>query len=141
MFYAGLDLSRKDDEDRVVGEERLLSFGVRPVGTVERIGDLDPPAGELELVVNETGAVHRLDRGIDGLAVAAKTSGQTPQAVGVRGRRAHRDRLACRVEQAEVETLARTCWLSSQHRGVRIRVRACLRHLQVVAACCCSDPG
>src|SRR5882672_12277850 len=89
--------------------------GVDPVGLagkrrqsfhLDGVGDLDPPAGELELIVNKTSAVHRLDRREDRLAEAADTSGQAAQSVGVWRRGTDLDLLAQLIEQAEVETLA-----------------------------------
>src|SRR5207249_1031444 len=98
--------------------------GVDPVGLarqrcqpfhLDRVGDLDPPTGELELIVNKTSAVHRLDRREDRLAEAADTSGQAVQTIGVRRRGADLDLLAQLIEQAEVETLAAEIQSSVQH--------------------------
>jgi hypothetical protein len=41
-----------------------------------RIRDLDLPAGELEPIVHEPRAVHRLDRGADRLAMPIESSRQ-----------------------------------------------------------------
>jgi hypothetical protein len=71
-----------------------------------RISDLDLPAGELEPVVHEAGAVHRLDRRPHLLVVAAEALGQATQTVIVRRRRTSLDRDTVSVEQTEVETLA-----------------------------------
>src|SRR5207253_3441289 len=79
------------------------------------IGDLDPPAGELELVMNETRAVHRLDRRDDRLVEAADASGQAAQTVSVGRRGADLDLLAQLIEQAEVETLAAEIQSRVQH--------------------------
>jgi hypothetical protein len=49
-----------------------------------RVGDLDLPAGELEPVVHEAGAVHRLDRGADRRAVAIDARAQAAKPVCVR---------------------------------------------------------
>jgi len=83
--------------------------GVDPVGLAGkrrqplhllRVRDLDLPARELEPVVHEAGAVHRLDRREHLLAVAGETIGQAAQTVGVRRRRTHLDGTPVRVEQA-----------------------------------------
>ena len=48
-----------------------------------RVCDLDLPAVQLELVVHEARAVHRLDRRPQRLPVAAEALGQRAQTVGV----------------------------------------------------------
>jgi hypothetical protein len=57
--------SRRDSSANT--QESILSVlqasGASPL-TFSRVGDLDPPAGQLQLVVHEPGAVHRLDRRI-----------------------------------------------------------------------------
>jgi hypothetical protein len=80
-----------------------------------RVGDLDLPAGELEPVVHETGAVHRLDRGADRLAVTIETGRQRVQAIGIRRRSANLDRRTLAIEQVEVETLATEIQSGVQH--------------------------
>ena len=85
-FALGADLwVGQPDRRHEIAAGQLCEYpGVDPVGLagqrrqsfhLDGIGDLDPPAGELELVVDETGAVHRLDRRDDRLAEAADTSG------------------------------------------------------------------
>jgi hypothetical protein len=49
-----------------------------------RVCDLDLPAHQLESVVHEPRAVHRLDRGADRLAAAIKPLVQAAKPVGVR---------------------------------------------------------
>jgi hypothetical protein len=49
-----------------------------------RVGDLDLPAVELEPIVHEPGAVHRLDRGADRLAVTLEPLAQAAESVPVR---------------------------------------------------------
>jgi hypothetical protein len=49
-----------------------------------RVGDLDLPAVELEPIVHEPGAVHRLDRGADRLAVTLEPLAQAAESVRVR---------------------------------------------------------
>jgi hypothetical protein len=82
------------------------------------IGDRHIPAGLLELVVDKTSAVHRLDRRDDRLVEAADASGQAAQTVSVGRRGADLDLLAQLIEQAEVETLAAEIQSRVQHRVV-----------------------
>jgi hypothetical protein len=67
--------------------------GVDPVGLAGqrcetlhllRVRDLDLPARQLEPVVDEARAVHRLDRRADRFAVTSETLSQTTKTVGVR---------------------------------------------------------
>src|SRR5438552_2822799 len=60
-----------------------------------RVGDLDLPARELEFVVHEAGAVHRLDRGADRLVVSSDALAQVLQSISVRRRSATLDRNTC----------------------------------------------
>jgi hypothetical protein len=69
--------------------------GIDPVGLAGqrrqslhllRVGDLDLPAGQLEPVVHETCAVHRLDRRAERRAVSANPLAQATQTVGIRRR-------------------------------------------------------
>ena len=80
-----------------------------------RVGDLDLPAVELEPVVHEPGAVHRLDRRPDRLAVTLEPLRQAAQSVGVGRRCADLDRRTLSVEQVEVETLATEIQTGVQH--------------------------
>jgi hypothetical protein len=100
--------------------------GVDPVGLAGqrrqalhllRVGDLDLPAGQLEPVVHEAGAVHRLDRRPDRRAVTIEPLTQTTQSVGVRRRGTALDRRALTVEQVKVETLATEIQTGVQHRS------------------------
>jgi hypothetical protein len=52
--------------------------------TFSRVGDLDLPARQLQLVVHEPGTVHRLDRCADRLPVQLEPLGQSAQTVRVR---------------------------------------------------------
>jgi hypothetical protein len=71
------------------------------------VGDLHLPATPLEAVMDDAGAVHRLDRGADRHRAIrlANVAGEARQAVGVRRRRAGFEPLAPFAEQAEVKTL------------------------------------
>jgi hypothetical protein len=98
--------------------------GVDPVGLggqgretldPQGIGDLDVPAGELELVVDEAGTVHRLDRRADRLAVAIYPGDEAPQGIGVGADRGHLDRPAVLIEQVHIEPLARQVQSGVQH--------------------------
>jgi hypothetical protein len=82
-----------------------------------RIGDLDLPPGELEPVVHEAGAVHRLDRGADRFAVMVESRRQRVQAISIRRRGANLDGRALAIEQLGVETLATEIQPGLQHRG------------------------
>jgi hypothetical protein len=75
------------------------------------------PAGELEPVVHETGAVHRLDRGADRRAVPSETLAQAVQTVDVRRHGTDVDGPPITVEQVEVETLATEIQTGVQHRS------------------------
>jgi hypothetical protein len=99
--------------------------GVDPVGLAGqrrealyllRVGDLDLPARQLEPVVHESRAVHRLDRRADRLAMTLESSRQAEQTICVWRRRADVDRRALIVEQMEVETLATEIQTGVQHR-------------------------
>ncbi len=123
-FRADSRVGQPDRRHQIVAGQLCEHPGVDPVGLegkrrqtfhLHGIGDLDPPAGELELIVNETGAVHRLDRRENRLAEAADTSGQAAQSVGVWRRGADLDPLAQLIEQAEVETLAAEIQSHVQH--------------------------
>jgi hypothetical protein len=72
---------------------------------------------KLEPVVHEPGAVHRLDRGTDRLAVTREPLRQTTKAVDVGRRRAHLDSCTVSVEQVEVETRATEIQTGVQHRN------------------------
>ena len=98
--------------------------GVDPVGLAGerrqslhllRIGDLDLPARQLEPVVHETRAVHRLDRGADRFAVTIESRRQRVQAISIRRRGAILDRHTLAIEQMEVETLATEIQTGVQH--------------------------
>jgi hypothetical protein len=100
--------------------------GVDPVGLAGqrreplhllRIGDLDLPTRELEPVVHEAGAVHRLDRGADRSAVTREPLTQSTQTIGVRRRRTDVDRRTLSVKQVKVETLATEIQTGVQHRS------------------------
>jgi DNA-binding beta-propeller fold protein YncE len=82
-----------------------------------RVGDLDLPTLKLEPVVHEAGAVHRLDRRPDRLAVTCEPLTQATQPVGVGRRCADLDGRALTVEQVEVETLATEIQTGVQHRN------------------------
>ena len=79
------------------------------------IGDLDVPAGELELVVDEAGPVHRLDRRADRLAVAIHPGDECPEGIGIGTDRGHLDRPAGLVEQVHIKPLARQVQSGVQH--------------------------
>ena len=79
------------------------------------VGDLDVPAGELELVVDEAGTVHRLDRRADRLAVAIHPGDKCPQGIAIGTDRGHLDRSPVLIEQVHIEPLARQVQSGVQH--------------------------
>jgi hypothetical protein len=91
--------------------------GVDPVGLagergealhLPRVGDLDRPAEKLEGVVDEAGAVHRLDDGEDllGLAVGAgDRADEAPQPVTIGRCRRHLERRAVLGHEVDVEAV------------------------------------
>jgi hypothetical protein len=91
--------------------------------TKPRVGDLDRPATQLELVVDEPGAVHRLDHRRDRLPELTQPIGQRGQAAGVRRRRRHRDRRFCLVHDMHIQTRPAQIQPNVQHED-----RASFRH-------------
>ena len=98
--------------------------GIDPVGLARerrqplhllRVGDLDLPTGQLEPVVHEPCAVHRLDRRANRIAVTREPLAQATKPVGIRWRRTDLDRRALTIEQVEVETLATEIQTGVQH--------------------------
>jgi hypothetical protein len=98
--------------------------GVDPVGLagqrrqplhLQRIGDLHLPAGQLQPVVDEAGAGHRLDRCPHRPPVAADPLGEPAKTIRVWGSRAYLERLPTLVQQVEVETLTAEIQTSVQH--------------------------
>src|SRR5439155_21380216 len=79
------------------------------------VGDLDLPARQLELVVDEAGAVHRLDRGADWLSVAIQPSREPSEAVPVRRRGTDLDGVPVLGERVKVEPLAAKVKSNVQH--------------------------
>jgi hypothetical protein len=75
----------------------LRASGARPFHVL-RVGDLDLPARELEPIVHEPGAVHRLDRRADRLTVSSETFAQSIEAVCIRRRSTNLDRPAVPVK-------------------------------------------
>jgi hypothetical protein len=82
-----------------------------------RIRDLDLPARQLEPIVHEPRAVHRLDRRADRLAMPIESSRQAEQAVGIRRCGTNLDTRSLTVKQMEVETLAAEIQTGVQHRN------------------------
>src|SRR5439155_21534730 len=85
-------------------------------------GDLHLPAGLLELIVDEAGAVHRLDRRPHRLIETSDPPGKTTKTIGVRRRRARLHRLTLLVKQVKVETLAAELQPGVQHCGAPLRL-------------------
>src|SRR5262249_23724526 len=78
-------------------------------------GDLDLPTVQLEPIVHEASAVHRLDRGTDRLGVSSDALAQVMQSISVRWSRAALDRRTLSIEQVKVETLATEIQAGVQH--------------------------
>jgi hypothetical protein len=89
--------------------------GVDPVGRARQrgqpldllgVGDGDLPAGQLELVMNEAGAVHRLDRCSHRPAVGGGLAGQPTQPVGIWWCGGDLDRAALGIKQVDIQPVA-----------------------------------
>ena len=65
--------------------------------------------------MDEAGAIHRLDRRADRLAVAIHPGDQGPQRIGVGADGGHLDRPAILVEQVHIKPLARQVQSGVQH--------------------------
>jgi hypothetical protein len=74
---------------------------------VGRVRDLDLPPALLELVMDEPGAVHRLDRCHHRLAQPDDLADQAAQPASIRRCRGHLDRLTCFIHQVHVQAVAR----------------------------------
>ena len=82
---------------------------------LHRVGDLDVPATELELVVDEAGAVHRLDDRAHLVAVAGDPGDELPEPEGLGRGRGHFDRPTVLVEHVHIKPLARQVQSGVQH--------------------------
>jgi hypothetical protein len=80
----------------------LQANGARPL-TFCAVGDLDLPARQLQLVMHEPGAVHRLDRRMDRAAEPADPVGQHRQPGAVRRGRGHRQSCARLVHHVNIQ--------------------------------------
>jgi hypothetical protein len=80
-----------------------------------RVGDLDLPPAQLELVMDEPGAVHRLDRRHHRLPEPGRLADQSTQPVSIRRCRGDLDRLTCLVHQMHVQAVARQVQPCVQH--------------------------
>jgi hypothetical protein len=82
---------------------------------LHRVGDLDVPAVELELVVDEAGPVHRLDDRAHRLAVAGNPGDELAEPEDLGRCRGHLDRPAFLVEDVHIKPLARQVESGVQH--------------------------
>ena len=98
--------------------------GIDPVGLAgERcqpldalgVGDQDIPAGLLELVVDEAGAIHRFDRRPYCVTVPGQPLDEHPERVCVGADGDHLDRPSRRIEHVDVDSLARQVQSGVQH--------------------------
>lgn len=96
-------VGQPDRGDQIAARELGQHPGVNAVGLtgkrgqaldLGRVCDLDLEAVKLELVVDEAGARHRLDRRPQRLPMASNPGGQAAKTVRVGRRRANLDRLA-----------------------------------------------
>jgi hypothetical protein len=101
--------------DQVAAGQLGQHPGVDPVGLAGQrgqafdllgVGDGDLPAGQLQLVMDEAGTVHRLDRRPHRLPVSGGLAGQPAQPVGIRRRGGDPDRAALRIKQTHVQPVA-----------------------------------
>ena len=99
--------------DQVAAGQLGQHPGVDPIGLgrqrgqpldLHRVGDLHLPAAQLELVVDEAGAGHRLDRRRHRLAKLPDPGDQRGQPAGVRRRGRHQHRRACLVHGVHIQT-------------------------------------
>jgi hypothetical protein len=91
--------------------------------TKPRVGDLDVPAAQLELVVDEAGAGHRLDRRGHRLAELPDPGGQRSQAARVRRRGGHQHRRTHLGHDMHIQTSSAQIQPNVQHED-----RASFRH-------------
>jgi len=82
---------------------------------LHRVGDLDVPAIQLELVMDEAGPVHRLDRRAHLLPVAGDPGDELAEPEDLGRGRGHLDRPAILVEDAHIKPLARQVQSGVQH--------------------------
>ena len=117
-------IGQPDRRHQVATAELGQHPGVDPVGLagergqpfhLQRVGDLDLPASQLELIMDKAGTVHRLDRRPHRLVVPGKPLRQRAQPIRVRRRRTNLDPLARLVEQTKIETFATQIQTSVQH--------------------------
>ena len=79
------------------------------------VGDQHLPAMRDQLVVDEPGAVHRLDHGAHRLPVHGDPASEPVQAVAIRGRREAVDRLPLIGDQADINAFATQIQTNVQH--------------------------
>jgi hypothetical protein len=92
----------------------LQAKGASPF-TFCAVRDLDLPTRELEPVVHEARAVHRLDRSTDRRTVTSEPLAQATKSINVRRRCTDVDRRPLSVEQMKIETLAAEIQTGVQH--------------------------
>jgi hypothetical protein len=119
-------VGQPDRRHQVAAAELGQHPGVDPVGLARerrqplhllRVSDLDLPARQLEPIVHEPRAVHRLDRRTDRLAMSIESSRQAEQAICIRRCGTNFDARSITVEQMEVETLAAKIQTGVHHRN------------------------
>ncbi len=92
-----------------------LSSEWRKALGLDCIGDRHVPATELELVVHEAGAVHRLDRCFDGVSERVQARGEGVEGIGIGTHGEDRDHCPVFIEDVDIEPLARQVQSGVQH--------------------------
>jgi hypothetical protein len=103
--YPGIDLVRLTSE----GREAPYALHLR---------DLDFPAGERELVVDESGSVHRFDRRFDGSAELRHLTNEVRESICIRRPRSDRAPVARFVKDTNIEAMPAQV-KSDVHHGVQ----------------------
>jgi hypothetical protein len=123
-FGADARVGQPDRRHQIAARQLGEHPGVDPFGLASerresfyflRVGNVDLPPGQLEPVVHEAGAVHRLDRGANRRAVPSETFGQSIEAVCIRRRSTNLERRTFTPKQVEVDTLAAQIHSGVQH--------------------------
>jgi hypothetical protein len=119
-----LRVGQPDRRHQIASRELGQDPGIDAVGLARErreslhlggVRDLHLEAVQLELIVDEAGTAHRLDRRPQRLPMPTKADGQAAKTVRVGGCSPHLDGLASLVEQVKSETLATEIQASVQH--------------------------
>jgi hypothetical protein len=80
-----------------------------------RVGDIDAPPSQLQLVVNEAGAIHRLDRRVHGFLMLLESTDEGTQAPTIRRHPPGVDTLARVVHHVDVHSFLAEIQANMQH--------------------------